>query len=250
MTAKCSITCMGRATLRVLAGLVCVSSAWAAPEQDPMAGQQPIPMMAGEFQFRSGTWARYLFKPSDQPSSELEFSILDQVKQRRGTAWWMEIDITSKETDDVVTRVLLPETDKGPGDALKAIVQIEGYRPFEVPRKYLKPDPKKADANPVGDFTVYTPTGDPVAKQFTCNGRTINGMTVEALDPDGRPITIDVSPDVPPLGIVAVHSPNVSMDLLDWGDNAKTKISGKPVGLWRWVFGVAINAAKQGGDAQ
>ena len=250
MTAKCSITCMGRATLRVLAGLVCVSSAWAAPEQDPMAGQQPIPMMAGEFQFRSGTWARYLFKPSDQPSSELEFSILDQVKQRRGTAWWMEIDITSQETDDVVTRVLLPETDTGPGDAVKAIVQIKGYRPFEVPRKYLRPSPKKADANQVGDFTVYTPTGDPIAKQFTCNGRTINGMTVKALDPEGRPITIDVSPDVPPLGIVAIHSPDVTMDLLDWGDNAKTKISGKPVGLWRWVFGVAVNAAKQGGNAQ
>lgn len=233
----------------ILAGFTLVSVSQGTPEKDPMAGQQPIPMMEDEFQFKSGTWARYRFKPVDQPQSELEFSILDKVKQRRGTAWWMEIEMKPEETDDVVTRVLLPETENGPGDALKAIVQIEGYRPFEVPRKYLKPNPKKATEQ-VGEFAKFTPKGTPKAKHFTCNGRTVIGTTVETLDAEGRPVKVDLSPDVPPLGIVAIYGPDITMELLDWGTNAETKISGKPVGLWRWVWGVAVSAAKESGAQQ
>jgi len=219
----------------------------AAPEKDPMEGQQPIPMMGDSFQFQSNTWARYQFQPADQPRSELVFSILDEVRKRRGNAWWMEIEIISKETEDVVTRVLLPETEDGPGDALKAIVQIEGYRPFEVPRKYLKPNPKK-ETEQVGEFATFTPKGKPKAKQFTCNGRTINGTSVEALDAEGRTVKVDLSPEVPPLGIVGVYGEGITMELLDWGSDASTKIEGKPVGLWRWIWGVAVTAAKEGGS--
>jgi hypothetical protein len=235
--------------LGLIATLVTAGALFAAtPEKDPMEGQQPIPMMGDSFQFKPNTWARYSFKPAGQPSSELEFSILDEVRNRRGNAWWMEIEINSTDTDDVVTRVLLPETEDGPGDALKAIVQIEGYRPFEVPRKYLKPNPKKKTEQ-VGELATFTPKGEPQAKQFTCNGRTINGTSVEALDAEGRTVKVDLSPEVPPLGIVGIYGEGITtMELLDWGTGAETKITGKPVGLWRWVWGVAVSAAKEGGS--
>jgi hypothetical protein len=158
----------------------------------------------------------------------------------------MEIEVYTNDQPTVVTRVLVPDTGNGPGDVQKAYVQIPAYRPFEVPRKYLKPDPKnKQDA--VGQFVKYDLASTPAEKEITWKGRKLKATTVDATDAQGQPTTVTISTEAPPLCVVKMDSPGAKMELLDWGTNAKTKIVGKPVGLWRWVWGVAVNAAKEGG---
>lgn len=219
------------------------SVARAAEKQDPMQGQKPIPMVSGEFRFVPGSWGLYKLKSADDPQEyKMYFAILDEVKQRKGKAYWMEIEVYTNDQPAVVTRVLVPDTGEGPGDALKAYVQITGYRPFEVPGKYLKPDPKK-NQDGVGQFVKYDLAGQPEAKEITWKGRKLKATTVDATDAQGQPTTVTISTEAPPLCVVKMDSPQAKMELLDWGTGAKTKIVGKPVGLWRWVWGVAVSAA-------
>jgi len=228
-----------------LFGLCLCSRVWAAPTPDPMSGQQAIPMMEDEFQFIPGTWALYKLIPKEGPESQMRFSVLEEVKQRRGRAFWIEIEIVSSTNPTVVTRVLLPETDNGPGDAQKAYVQIEGYRPFEVPRKYMKSNPKKKQQG-VGEFTTFESIGEPEDDTIEWKGKTYSISVVSALDQNGNPVTVATSKDIPPLGILLVDSVDMKMELIDWGTDAETRIVGKPVGLWRWIFGLVVNAVADG----
>jgi hypothetical protein len=229
-------------------GIFMVSAAQAQAEQNPMQGQKPVPMVSGEFRFVPGSWGLYKLKSADDPQEyKMWFAILDEVKQPKGKAYWMEIEVYTNDQPAVVTRVLVPDTGEGPGDALKAYVQIAGYRPFEVPRKYLKTDPKKTQGQ-VGQFTKYDLSETPAVKSIQWKGRKLMATTVDATDAQGKPTQITISMEAPPLCVVKLDSPQAKMELLDWGTNAKTKIVGKPVGLWRWVWGVAVQAAAKGGD--
>ncbi len=214
-------------------------------QQDPMQGQKPVPMVAGEFRFVPGTWGLYEMNTAGDPQTQrIYFAILDEVKQRKGKAYWMEIEAYANDQPAVVTRMLVPETGAGPGDALKAYVQLTSFRPFEVPRKYLKPDPKKKQDG-VGRFVKYDLANKPKAEEITWKGRPLNATTVAATDAQGQPTSAIISADVPPLCVVKLDSPDAQIKLLDWGTGAQTKIVGKPVGMWRWVWGVAVSAAAE-----
>jgi len=230
----------------ILLGLCLSSVVWAAaPAQDPMGGQQAVPMMEDEFQFIPGTWGLYKLTPQEGSESQMRFSVMEEVRQRRGRAFWVEIEIASSTNPTVVTRVLLPETESGPGDAKKAYVQIEGYRPFEVPRKYLRPNQKKKQEG-VGEFTKFKTLGEPEEKTVEWKGRTLQATVVKSRDQDGNPVTVTISKEAPPLSILMMDSSAVGMELLDWGTGAETQLTGKPIGLWRWVFGLVVNAAAEG----
>lgn len=213
--------------------------------QEPMQGQTPVPMMGSEFRFVPGTWGMYkLTGTGDMPESKMVFSVLDEVKQRKGKAYWMEIEIYTNDQPAVVTRILVPDTGDGPGEAIEACVQITGYRPFKVPRKYLKADSKN-EQEQVGQFLRYDPAGTPKAKNIEWKGRTLKASTVDVTDAQGNPSTVTISMDAPPLCIVMLDSSEVKMELLDWGTGATTKITGQPVGLWRWIGGVIMDAFKE-----
>ena len=205
-------------------------------------------MLGQEFRFVPGSWGVYKLTGKEGAGEhKMYFAVLDEVKQRKGKkTYWMEIEVYTNDQPAVVTRILVPDTGEGPGDAQKAYVQIAGYRPFEVPRKYLKPNPKKKQEG-VGQFMKYDLSGEPEEKDLQWKGRTLKATTVEARDSEGRPTEVTVSLEAPPLCIVKLDSPDAKMELLDWGTGAKTKIVGKPVGMWRWVWGVAVQAA---GDAE
>ena len=221
----------------------------AAPQQDPMQGQKPVPMVAGEFRFVPGSWGIYKLKSADDPQDyKMYFAILDEVKQRKGKAYWMEIEMYTNDHPAVVTKILVPDTGDGPGDVLKAYVQLTGYRPFEVPGKYLKPDPKKKQDG-VGQFEKYDLAGQSGEKEIIWKGRKLKATTTDTTDAQGKPTSVTISTEAPPLCVVKMNSPQVQMELLDWGTDAKTKMIGKPVGLWRWVWGVAVTAAAEGESA-
>jgi len=210
-----------------------------------LQGQRPVPMVGSEFRFVPGSWGRYRLVGRDHPEgSEMWFAVLDEVKQRKGRAYWIEIETFTNSRSAVVTRLLVPDTGAGPGEAQKAYVQIAGYRPFEVPRKYLRPDPKKGQEQ-VGQFARYDVVGTPAETNIPWAGRTLRAVTVQARDGQGALTTVVASRDAPPLCVVKLDAPGAEMELLDWGAGARTRIVGKPVGMWRWVWGVAVQAAKE-----
>lgn len=235
-------TLLGR--FRVLvAFLLLVLSGRARAETNPMQGQRSLPMMGAEFRFVPGTWGTYrLLDKAAGQENMMYFAVLEEVRQRKGKAYWMEIEVVSTNNPVVVTRLLVPDTGEGPGEAQKAYVQISGYRPFEVPKKYLKPSKQKSQEQ-VGQFERYEPAGEPKGKTIKWKGRSLDAVIVDAKDPQGQPVTVTVSEATPPLCIVNMEAPSVTMELLDWGTGARTKIQGKPVGMWRWIFGVTMQAA-------
>ncbi|NLD90585.1 MAG: hypothetical protein GX634_09645 [Lentisphaerae bacterium] len=218
--------------------------------EDPLQGQQPVPMFGNEFQFIPGVWGRYRLTGKEVPAgSQMYFAVLEKVPQCKGQAFWIEVEVYTNGHSAVVTRLLVPDTGAGPGDAHKAYVQITGYRPFEVPRKYLRAYPKQPQKQ-VGRFQKYNLAGEPKESALTWRGRPLKVTTVEAIDPQGRPATATISREAPPLCVVKLDSPDTRMELLDWGTGAKSKLTGKPVGLWRWVWGVAWQAARSSQSVQ
>lgn len=234
-----------QALLAVLFSIMGGISSLGQQGPDPLQGQKPVPIVAQGFRFVPGAWGLYQMKGGDDPQeTKIYFAILDEVKQRKGKAYWMEIEVYTNDQPAVVTRILVPDTGEGPGDAHKAYVQVAGYRPFEVPRKYLRPDPKKKQDS-VGRFIKYDLAGAPKEKTITWKGRKVKATFGEAVDEQGRPTQVTLSPEAPPLCVVKLESPAAQMELLDWGAGAKTKIVGKPVGLWRWIWGVAVSASRE-----
>lgn|GEM_PF-440302 len=232
---------LGLSTLLGLSSVV-----FAGPESAQQ--QKPVPMMGSEFRFMPGTWSLYTVTDTrEQQTYTMRVSVLDSVSQRRATAYWLEIEILSSHHPDVVTRLLVPDTGQGPGDAQKAYVQVAGYPPFEVPRHQLRADRKK-DNGQTGPFLTYELVRRPDEKTLAWKGRTIKATTVEAIDPHAQPATVVVSRDAPPLGIVELTTPEVRMELLNWGTGATTKITEKPTGLWRWMWNIisqTMNDAQQ-----
>lgn len=211
-------------------------------------GQKPVPMIADGFRFQPGTWAVYSVEPKGTAETyRVYFSVLGEVAQKKGKAYWMEIEVTTTGTPAVVTRMLSPDTGKGPGDVQEAIVQVAGYRPFTVPRKYLKPDPKN-DSEQVGQFVRFNMPAEPAVRTINWRGREVQAVEVRVTDPERRPVQVLVSEDAPPLCILRFDGPDATMELLEWGVGAKTKITGKPVGMWRWMAGLFSSAVTS--DAQ
>jgi hypothetical protein len=213
-------------------------------------GQKPVPLFTDGFRFQPGTWGIYDVQPKGTAATHrIYFAVLEEVTQKKGKAYWMEVEVTTADTPAVVTRLLLPATTNGPGDALEAIVQVAGYRPFTVPRRYLKPDPKSKSAQ-VGQFIRFTmPTG-PVVQSIDWKGRTVRAMDIKVMDANEQPVQVVVSEEVPPLCILRFDSPDTLMKLVDWGNGAKTKIIGKPVGMWRWIMGLFGSAMSGSTPAQ
>lgn len=206
--------------------------------------QTPIPMMGSEFRFVPGTWGRYAVTDTREGQDyTMRVSVLDAVPQRGVTAYWFEIEILSTQHPDVITRLLVPDTGQGPGDAQKAYVQVAGFPPFEVPRRQLRADRNK-DRGQTGPFLPYELKERPEEKTVEWKGRTIKTTTVQAVRPNAQPVTIVVSTGAPPLCLVECNTPDVRMELLDWGTGATTKITEKPTGMWRWIWNIVTQAAK------
>lgn len=205
-------------------------AAAAPPESDP------VPMVADEFRFVPGSWGLYRLAPANtNVEHQLYFAVLEEKAQRKGKAFWVEIEVVTSNEPSAVTRVLLPETPQGPGDALEAIVQVSGFRPFKVPSRYLKPQAKKSGEAPAQFVKFDKATATPPAA-LSWKGRDLMASTVDAEDAKGNKVSVVVSEEAAPLCIVSLDSPEVAMELLDWGRDAKTKITGKPVGFLRWLF--------------
>jgi hypothetical protein len=190
---------------------------------------------------------------ADKTDSRLYFALDQRVKQGDKPALWIEVEVTQAGQPAVLTRFLAEETADGPGRLLDCIVQIKGYDPFRVPKSYLNEG--KGDAPKFQTLTLPTvATGSaPRKTALTVNGRRLQVYEVDGKDEQGRPIRAVVTEEVPPLALVSVTTPDVTMQLVDWGSGVQSKITGKPSSLWWWItkqIGKAFSAGDAGAPAK
>jgi hypothetical protein len=207
---------------------------------------RPIPTVQGSFQLVPGTWAVYdIHQVADKTDSRLYFALDQRVKQGNVPAMWIEVEVTQAEQPGVVTRFLAEETAEGPGKLLDCIVQVKGYDPFRIPKSYLKEGKDEAPKFQTLTLPAVTAGKVPSKTALTVNGRRLQVYAVDGKDEQGRPIRAVVTEEVPPLALVSVTTPDVTMQLVDWGSGVQSRIKGKPSSLWWWItkqIGKALSA--------
>lgn len=197
-------------------------------------GQRPLMIVGDTFQFTPGAWASYFIH--DRAKKEyyrMYIATLERLTRDGKPCSWMEVGMTPEKDPSVVTRFLVEETPKGPGEMLDVIVQVQGYAPFTVPESFYKGEGEDRD---VGNFQ-----GAAIAKRIArrvipLGGQTVNAWDVEAVDAKGNTLGALVSEEVAPIGVIMAESPLMGMYLSDWGGGAKSRIEGTPVNFYMWLM--------------
>jgi len=201
---------------------------------ESVPGQKPLLVVADSFRFVPGSWARYQVR--DKKTNEdydLYFAVLGREEKQGQAFSWIEVDVQMKGQPRVVTRFLAAETPQGPGDVEKAVVQVEGYSPFSVPKKYLKPKPGSEQVAQLKPVRVVRKLE---RRAVGPAGRQVQAWVVEAVTEDGQEVRAVVSEELPPIAVYDVESSEVRMTAVDWGLGAKTLIAGEPVPFWLWLM--------------
>lgn len=203
-----------------------------ATAAEKIPGQKTLLLIDGNIQFVPGAWATYRIQDKAKGESyRMHIAILGKEKKNKPPASWMEISVESTGNPAVVTRILAEETPQGPGKMLKVVVQVAGYSPFNVPKKYFQG--KNAEVAP----TVSTQILKRLEKRtFVVGARQVEGWEVEAEDAKGSRTRGSVSEEVLPIGVVEVDSGEVKMSLEDWGLDARTRIQGTPRAFSLWIL--------------
>jgi hypothetical protein len=178
--------------------------------------------------------------------STMFISTLERVQRDGISAIWMEIAITPEGEGQVVTRVLLEETPKGPGKPLEVIVQPHGMDPFTVPESFME----QAEENTQEPKTIKPHEASAKPITLKTSKRKLKAYKVEALDEKGNPVKAVVCDQIPPLGLVRAQTKNMTMRLKSFGKKAKTKIKGEPLNFYLWLtkqIGKGLAGEGQGG---
>jgi hypothetical protein len=220
-------------TMALMLSVLAVAGAL-LPAENQVPGQKPLVVIADTFQFVAGSWARY--RILDKKKNEtyiMSIAILDKEPVKGKPCSWLEIEVLTKDQPRVVTRILAEETKQGPGEIQSAIVQVQGYDPFTVPKKFLKPD-KTGDQ--VAQFKPATVVKKLQRRAVGPAGRQVQAWDVEAVTQDGQDIRAVVSEEILPIAVYDVESPDTRMTAEDWGLGARTKIEGTPIPFWLWLL--------------
>ena len=195
-------------------------------------GQKPVMFVGDTFQFVPGAWASYYVHDKGKDEHYvMHMATLDKLKQDGKQCSWMEIEMLPESGPSVVTRLLVEETKQGPGDLLEVIVQVKGYSPFTVPKKYYEGENKE-----VGEFHTTQIAKRIARRTFDLSGRSIAAWEVEAVDDKGNKTEALVSEQILPIGLVLAETSQANMYLKDWGANAKSKIDGTPMNFYLWLM--------------
>jgi len=234
-----------RRKLWMMFAMVLVAGWLAAPgigRAEKIQGQKQMMIVDVTFQFVPGTWGDYTIvdKVKKEPY-HFVLSVLDNERVQGKDCSWMQIRIDMKGKPSVVTKVLVEKTKQGPGDPLKAIVQIAGFDPFIVPEKYLK----GKDAQ-VAQQEKYKIVKRLTRREVYFKGRKINLWKVQTETESGKKALAWVSEEILPLGVYKVDIPKFGMYLNDWGTGAKSEISGTPMNFYLWIAKIIGSALTEG----
>jgi hypothetical protein len=222
---------MARLLLSVLAAFSLVVSCAGPAAGQSIKAQKPVMMIGDVFQFNEGSWATYtLHDKKEDTYYSMTMSILESVRRNGKDCAWMEVEIET-EKELVVTRFLTEKTKTGPGDLLAAIVGVYGMEPFSIPQKMMKDANKQVPPLQVGHVVKRVEQ-----KRLSFDGESLDVWSVEAADPKGAPISAMVSLGVAPIGVVMADTDEISMYLEAWGGDARTHITGTPMGFMEWIL--------------
>jgi hypothetical protein len=70
---------------------------------------------------------------------------------------------------------------------------------------------------------------------------------VEAVNDNKQPVEVWISEELPPMGIFKIDTPEIGMYLVDWGSDAKSRITGTPMNFYVWIAS-QIGEALMDGD--
>ena len=111
----------------------------AAAKNPPTSAGQPIIMVDGSWNPKVGAWSVYRITDlRTKEVSTMYFATLQKTSVEGKPARWLEVDVTTQDKNQVVTRILAEESPKGLGKVLEVIVQPKGYGPFTVPQSMLE----------------------------------------------------------------------------------------------------------------
>ncbi len=211
-------------------------------QAEKIQGQKQIMVVDDVFQFIPGTWGDYtIVDKKKKESYHFVMSVLNTERFQGKNCSWVQIRIDMKGKPSVVTKVLMEKTPKGPGEAMKAIVQIAGFDPFTVPEKYLKGE--EAQVAPSEKYEIVRKLRK---KKVIYKGREVSLWQVQAATKGGKKATVWVAENVPPLGVFKVDLPEYGMALNDWGTGAKNEITGTPMNFYLWIAKVIGSAFSKG----
>jgi len=196
-------------------------------------GQKQFIVIGDSFRFVEGSWASYkIFEKAKSQEYTMQITILERPVKKGKLLRWMEIAVDMPDQPGVVTRILAEETPQGPGELNDVIVQVAGYSPFRVPKKYYR-DPKNLQAGRVQPAVTKKRLNRCDAD---CGGQIISAWELEAEAADGTPLKAVVSEEVPPIGVCSAENSDITMRLTAWGSGAKTAIHGSPRSFTLWIL--------------
>lgn len=214
-----------------LTASLCLPATVSAAEK-AIPGQQSMVILEGSFQFIPGSWADYtILDKAKNETYRMLMSVLEQENYKGLPCRWLEIEVAMKDQPMVVTRFLATETKNGPGDLQKAIVQVEGYSPFSVPRKFLQGQDQE-----VGKVEPARVVKRLERKTLSHLGKTIQAWVVEAQTAQGKNVSAVVSEELPPFCIYQAETEETRMTVNDWGLGALTRIKGEPTSFFLWIL--------------
>lgn len=212
--------------------LACLAVGMPLQAQDPLPRQASPLVIKDTFSFVPGTWADYtIFDKAKNETSRMYIAALKRETVGGKPGIWLEIEMETTDAPLVVTDIFAEETKDGPGKIYKAVVQVKGMSPFTIPKKYLEGQDQQ-----VGKFEAAQIVKRLEQKKIVHKGRTIDTLTVEAQDKEGRKTTATVSVQIPPIAVFAAETDDMRMTLNDWGDGAATRIEGTPIGMTLWII--------------
>ncbi len=221
-----------RLLLALVLAAALILPAAALESKQTIPGQQPMVILEGNFQFIPGSWADYTIRDKTKNETyRMLMSVLEQENYKGLACRWLEIEVAMKDQPTVVTRILATETKNGPGDLQKAVVQVEGYSPFSVPRKFLQgKDQEVAKVEPAKVVKRLE------RKTIRHQGKTIQAWVVEAQTAQGQDISAVVSEELPPFCLYDAETEAMRMTVNDWGLGATTRIQGEPTSFFLWIL--------------
>lgn len=208
--------CMGRVAWWML--LVC--AAGSAHAQSGVVGD----LLAGKLvKPKVGQWARYVVTDAKEGGKFLvRQAVVGEERIGRGKkGHWVELEVTPQVGFVVIYRMLLTGPANNPKN-LRALVFKNGPNPaehIEINPDDAEEDTPKRKRKSVGLEQVETPSGFIQAERFDVTG-------------DDKTISVWISEDVKPSGVVKMRTPDGEMLLSNYGvggDFAKTRITEIPV---------------------
>jgi hypothetical protein len=191
-----------------------------------------VPRLFGQFAPTEGVWAQYaVLDKQTMKESKMRMAIVGI----EGDSYWYEVWLQDKDSRNVIK--LLVTGDPNNADNIKRMIMKSGEgQATEMPRDFVVMGRKMA----VHMFETRSGVGSPPAEGVKVEEVGQREVTVPAgvftttqsriIGADGKEMgSFDLSPKIPPFGVVTSETGQTKMDLLAFGQDAKTAITEEPV---------------------